>query len=198
MNDILLYSKDNLNVEIKKLSEKFMNIENIKPLKLSKYNIYYYDKSYIIPFELMNSIEKYLFKDKNNLIKPKIVFSKDNNIYIIDSFKIIFGNFIEQFIFIPEYIFSYNNITNFNKEKELIKSTPIEEYIQQRKCNKNNSDIQELKDRYYKILGQFITLSNNSKAKLNNNTKTDNIPINKKKEIRINTISNNSLDKRNI
>ena len=198
MNDILLYSKDNLNVEIKKLSEKFMNIENIKPQKLSKYNIYYYDKSYIIPFELMNSIEKYLFKDKNNLIKPKIVFSKDNNIYIIDSFKIIFGNFIEQFIFIPEYIFSYNNITNFNQEKELIKSTPIEEYIQQRKCNKNNSDIQELKDRYYKILGQFITLSNNSKAKLNNNTKTDNIPINKKKEIRINTISNNSLDKRNI
>ena len=33
---------------------------------------------------------------------------------------------------------------------------------------------------------------------MNNNTKTDNIPINKKKEIRINTISNNSLDKRNI
>ena len=94
MNDILLYSKDNLNVEIKELSEKFMNIENIKPQMLSKYNIYYYDKSYIIPFELMNSIEEFLFKDKNNLIKPKIVFSKDNNIYIIDSFKIIFGNFI--------------------------------------------------------------------------------------------------------
>jgi len=97
-------------------------------------------------------------------------------------------------LFIPEYIFSYNNITNFNKEKELINSIPITEYIKQKKCNQNNSYIQRLNDENSNEIGDFINL----KIKLNNNSKIDNITIKNKREIEVNTIKNNSINKRNI
>ena len=163
-------------------------------------NIFYYNNSYIIPFEIMISIEEYLFKGNKISIKPDMIFSRDNNIYLIDNIKIIFGNINEQFLFSPEYIFSYNSLDNFNIEKELIYSIPITKYIKQRKCQINNSESQNLKDnnKPSKILGQFITLNNNSKIKINSYGITDNEIINKKKEIKVNTIKDNSFDNGNI
>jgi hypothetical protein len=142
----------------------------MKPQLISVDNIFYYDNSYIIPFEIMKSIEQFLFKGKNISIKPNTMFSRDNNIYLIDNIKIIFGNINEQFLFIPKYIFSYNSLENFNIEKELIYSIPITKYIKQRKCQLNNSKSQNLKDnnKPSKILGQFITLNNNLKRKNKN------------------------------
>ena len=142
----------------------------------------------------MKSLEKFLFKDKDIPIKPNMIFSRDNNIYLIDSIKIIFGNINEQFLFCPEYIFSYNSKANFNKEKELIFSIPIAKYIKQRKCNQYISNSQNLID-YNKpseILGQFINLNNISKVKikLNNYAKTEKIIIDKNREIKINNIKN--------
>jgi hypothetical protein len=124
---------------------QFITLNNNSKIKIIN-NIFYYDKSYIIPFEIMKSIDEFLFKDKNISIKPNMIFSRDNNIYLIDSIKIIFGNINEQFLFIPEYIFSYKNKAAFDQEKEIINSIPISKYIKQRKCNQNYPDIQNLKD----------------------------------------------------
>ena len=96
MNDIFLYAQNNINVTNKEFPEKFLNTNSLKPKINSINNIFYYDKSYIIPFEIMKSIEEFLFKDINISIKPNMIFSRDINIYLIDSFKIIFGNINEQ------------------------------------------------------------------------------------------------------
>ena len=195
MNDIFLYAKNNINIKKKEFPEKFLKTDLMKPQIISIKNIFYYDKSYIMPFEIMESIEKFLFTDKKISIKPNMIFSRNNNIYLIDSIKILYGNINEQLLFIPEYIFSYNNITNLNKEKELINSIPITQYIKQKKCNQNNNSyIQRLNDEYSNEIGDFINL----KIKLNNNSKIDNITIKNKREIEVNTIKNNSLNKRNI
>jgi len=83
MNDIFLYAKDNINTKKKKFPEKFLNTDSMKPQIISIKNIFYYDESYIIPFEIMESIEKFLFKDKKISIKPNMIFSRNNNIYLL-------------------------------------------------------------------------------------------------------------------
>ena len=80
----------------------------------------------------MDSIKKYAFKNSITN-KPKEIFSsKENNIFIIDSFKIILGNINENLIFFPEYIFSYDSKDILNEEKDIIYYTPILEYIQKK------------------------------------------------------------------
>ena len=58
-----------------------------------------------------------------------MVFLKDNNIYIIDSYKIILGNINDELLFIAKYIFSYNSKDILEKEKDVIYYTSIKEYI---------------------------------------------------------------------
>lgn len=106
INEILLYSKNDIKVDKIDLPENLITSDSINPLVLNKNNkIFYYGKSYLIPYELMDSIKKYAFKNSITN-KPKEIFSsKENNIFIIDSFKIILGNINENLIFFPEYIF---------------------------------------------------------------------------------------------
>jgi hypothetical protein len=121
INEILLYSKNDIKVDKIDLPENLITSDSINPLVLNKNNkIFYYGKSYLIPCELMDSIKKYLFKNSITN-KPKEIFSsKENNIFIIDSFNIILGNINKNLIFIPEYIFSYDSKDILNEEKDII------------------------------------------------------------------------------
>jgi len=164
INDILLYSKNNIKIDKKELSENLMNSDSIKPPLLKKNNINYYDKCHIVPFEIMNSINEYILENKI-AVEPKEIFSsQENDIYIIDSAQIFFGKIVDKLLFTTEYIFSYDSINILNEEKEIIHSTPIIEYIQQKKCNQNDSSLQDLWDNESsKKIGKFITLNSNSK-----------------------------------
>ena len=104
----------------------------------------------------MDLIKEYTFKNNQISIKPNKVFSKDNNIYIIDSRKIIFGNINDELLFIAKYIFSYDSKDILEKEKDEIYSNTIIEYIQKRDCNQNDSNIQKLKTNKFKKIGDFI------------------------------------------
>ena len=201
MNDILLYSKNDIKVDKIDLPENLITSDSINPLVLNKNNkIFYYGKSYLIPYELMDSIKQYAFKNSITN-KPKEIFSsKENNIFIIDSFNIILGNINENLIFFPEYIFSFDSKDILNEEKEIIYYTPILEYIQQKNCDQNDSSIQELLDNESsKQLGKFITLSNNSK--IEKNIFNSEISINKRiyeNKINNNYNKNNSVEKKKI
>ena len=200
MNDILLYSKNDIKVDKIDLPENLITSDSINPLVLNKNNkIFYYDKCYLIPCELMDSIKQYAFRNDITNKSKEIFFSKENNIFIIDSFNITLGNINENLVFFPEYIFSYDSKDILNEEKEIIYNTPILEYIQQKNCDQNDSSIQVLCDNESTQLGKFITLSNNSK--INKNIVKSESSINKRiYENKINNIynKNNSVEKKKI
>ena len=178
INEILLYVNDKIDVDKLELPDELIDYSLINPPILTKNNKEY--KCHLIPFNLMNLIKENVFKKKNISIKPNIVFSKDNNIYIIDSYKIIFGNIKGEYLFNAEYIFSYDSKDILEKEKDVIYSNSIIEYIKLRNCNQNDSNIQKLRDSKSKKIGEFIILNNNSKTKNNNNVeKSDSSIINK-------------------
>ena len=129
INEILLYMKDKIKFDKIELPEELVNSELINPPILTKNNIVYNDKFHLIPFNLMNLIKENTFNYKNISIKPNMVFAKDNNIYIIDSYKIILGNINDELLFISKYIFSYNSKDLLEKEKDVIYYTSIKEYI---------------------------------------------------------------------
>ena len=193
MNDILLYAKNEIKIDKIKLPEKLMKGDFINPPTIEKNKICYYDKCYIIPFKLMNSIKEYLLEN-NIAIESKEIISQANDIYIIDSHQILFGRIDDTFLFITEYIFSYDSIDILNHEKQIINSTSIIEYIQQRNFNLNDSSLQELWDKKFdKKIGNFITLNINSKIEQKNIIKEDKskIKVNRINEKKINKINNN-------
>ena len=163
MNDLLLYSKNKIKIDKIELSDNLMNNDYINPPLLKNNNIIYYDKFHIIPFEIMNSIKENIL-GSNITVEPKEIFlSKDNYIYILDSLQIYFWKIDDKLLFTIKYIFSYDSINIFNQEKEIINSTSIIEYIQQRKCNQNGAILQDLLDNESsKKIGKFINLNNNS------------------------------------
>ena len=165
INEILLYIKDKINVDKIELPDKLItsNLINPPPI-LTKSNIVYNDKCLLIPLRIMDLIKEYTFKNNQISIKPNKIFSKDNNIYIIDSRKIIFGNINDELLFIAKYIFSYDSKDILEKEKDEIYSNTIIEYIQKRDCNQNDSNTQKLKTNKYKKIGDFIILNKDSKA----------------------------------
>ena len=57
----------------------------------------------------MNLIKENSFNNKNISIKLNMVFAKDKYIYIIDFYKIIFGNINDELLFVAKYIFSYDS-----------------------------------------------------------------------------------------
>ena len=200
MNDILLYSKNKIKIDKIELSDNLMNNDYINPPLLKNNNINYYDKFHIIPFEIMNSIKEYILGN-NITVEPKEIFiSQDNYIYILDSLQIYFWKIDDKLLFTIKYIFSYDSINIFNQEKEIINSTPIIEYIQQRKCNQNGAILQDLwNNESSQKIGKFITLNNISKIEQKDIDKDDN-PIKKgltEKKI-INNIKINSVGKKKI
>ena len=200
MNDILLYSKNKIKIDKIELSDNLMNNDYINPPLLKNNNINYYDKFHIIPFEIMNSIKEYIL-GSNITVEPKEIFiSQDNYIYILDSLQIYFWKIDDKLLFTIKYIFSYDSINIFNQEKEIINSTPIIEYIQQRKCNQNGAILQDLwNNESSQKIGKFITLNNISKIEQKDIDKDDN-PIKKgltEKKI-INNIKINSVGKKKI
>jgi len=190
INEILIYVKDQIKPDKIELPDELIDYSLINPPIITKNSKEY--KCHLIPFSLMNLIKENTFNNKNISIKPNMVFAKNNNIYIVDSYKIIFGNINEELIFNSKYIFSYDSKDILEKEKDEIYSTSIKKYIQQRKCNLNDSNIQKLKENNSKELGDFIILNNNnSKTKNNNYIEKSDSPL-IKKNVHMKTIGNNN------
>lgn len=108
MNDIILKLKDYTFDELM-LSEDLSNVEKIMPPFEEKYKVKYYKISFLIPSKIMNLI-KNLFTNKEQLFQSSEIFSKNDDIYIIESNNIYAGNLNDELLFIPKYIFSYNSI----------------------------------------------------------------------------------------
>jgi len=197
INEVLLYLKDRINVDKIELPEELKNINLINPPILMNNNIIYNDRCYLIPFRLMNLIKENTFIYQNISIKPNMIFSKDNSIYIIDSRKIICGNINDQLLFIAKYIFSYNSKDILEKEKNIIYSTSTKEYIQRRYCSLNDPNIQKLKYNKSIEFGEFIVLDNNLKAKNNNYVEESDIPLINKNVLTKVIENNNKCDIKN-
>ena len=195
INEILLYVKGQIKVDEIELPNELIDYNLINPPIITKNRKEF--KCQLIPFKIMNLIKDNTFNNKNISIKPNMVFAKDNHIYIIDSYKIIFGNINNELLFFAKYIFSYNSKEILEKEKDVIYSTSIMEYIQRRNCKLNHPNTQKLINSKSKELGEFIILNyNDSKTKNNNNVeKNDSTIVRKEINIKINENNNKYSNK---
>ena len=109
-----------------------INLINTSVSKIE--NIFFTNHGIIIPAKIMNII-KNLYEDIKNFIQPKNFYFQSNLVYYINSsHKIIVGFFKNNIEFFPNYIFEFNNNLEQSEIYNII-FTPINDYINQIKCN---------------------------------------------------------------
>ena len=196
---------NNLNDHLDELLS-FLRNNFLEKMKLSEESINSYintqllpkdDKIFIIPKELMDSIMKYLFKNKKIRIEAKPILLKDNNnIIIFDSLKVIFGNLNNNLLFNSKYIFSYSYQNILDEEKEFINSKSIKEYMDLRGCDSKSPNHKQDLKRNDKIIGNLIISHSNNiecnKEKEESFNKQENLTQNQELKIRNQNIDNNS------
>ena len=108
------------------------DITNIIFEKIEDKNNYkFLNKCYIIHYKIIDMINNISKNNKKYIsIYKKTAFSKFNNIYIYDKNSIIIGS-IEQKIFIPKYILSFDSLKILEEEEEklLLTYKEIENYL---------------------------------------------------------------------
>ena len=87
--------------------ESLVNTQEIKTCLIRYEGLSFYGNNYIISEKIFEMIKKNVFNDKLSY-KPNKIFSKKNNIFLVDNCKLIIGNLNEELIFIPKYILNYN------------------------------------------------------------------------------------------
>ena len=109
-----------------------INLINTSVSKIE--NIFFTNPGIIIPAKIMNII-KNLYEDIKNFIQPKNFYFQSNLVYYINSpHKIIVGFLKNNIEFFPNYIFEFNNNLEQSEIYNII-FTPINDYINQIKCN---------------------------------------------------------------
>ena len=138
----------------------------------------------ILPKKIFDLIYK-LDKDFMKIAPVKFIF-KNNNIYYINNNNIYFGNYQNNAMFEPIYIFQYDSEEiELKEEKEIVKYN-INEYIKEKKCNTLNSP-QSLKNKEEKI-GTLIIVNIKSLQNKSNRPKSHKLI---KKAIKTENIKNN-------
>ena len=191
LDELLSFLKNNF-IEKMKLPEESIHSDLYNQLE-SK------DDIYIIPKEIIDSMMKYFFKNKNILNEPiSILLNDNNNIIISDSSKVNFGNLNDKLLFNSKYIFSYNNQNILDEEKKIIYSKSIAEYMDLRGCDSNSPNhIQDLK-RNSEIIGKLTILHSknleDNKEKETSFNNQENSTQNQELNIKCKNIDNNIID----
>ena len=154
-----LLKKNVINLE----KEKFKDSIKFSKIIKTNNNDLFFKNSYIIPFKIINLINKNISQNKVNQRK---IFVKNKYLYFKEFNNIIIGN-LDKNIFIPKYILSYNTKELLYSEKEIFDSILIEEYLQKRLCNNDEKEQKDLIDQNKKIIGKLIPLIGKKVHKIN-------------------------------
>ena len=173
-----------------------INIDYIMPKPSYINNISLYQNCYILDEKIIDMINTHEYL---NDIIPKISYKikvKDKYIYLIGSHSISIGNINNDLLFIPKCFFVYFNLNILEKEKNLLFSNIIQNYIRLRKCSEVNENIQPLIEGNKNIIGNMIVLNvNEFKTKSIPKNRNNNF-LNKDKEI--SEIKNSQQNYKNI
>ena len=149
-----------------------INIDYIMPKPSYINDISLYEKCFIIDEKIIDMINAHEYL---NDIIPKISYKikvKDKYVYLIGPRSISIGNINNDLLFISKCLFVYCNFRILEKEKNLLFSKTIKEYIRLRKCSEVNKNIQPLIEGKKNIIGNMIVLKVNE-------FKTKSIPKNR-------------------
>ena len=167
----LYIDKNDLNLNVNWLSQELSNLDKIEAQVQNNNEFYIYQNCYIINSKIMDMIKKFFFKNdkksKNNKIflEPKQLYYNNKNIYIFDNNNIIIGNTNINLNFITNYIFSYNSFEILNKERNILLTYNIEDYIRYRKCVNQKNTKQKLRFKNNEEIGLLIILKNENEQK---------------------------------
>ena len=162
-----------------------LDINNIFMKVKSFNNKLSFNNCYIIHSIIIDKINKYQLnnnKQVSNNIKK--IFSKNSYIVFNDNKNIIIGKILQNLLFIPKFIISYNSNEIFEAEIKILLNDfeNLEDYLRHRKFN-NNSNSQYLFSEENKQIA-FLTIINQ---------KTSTIPV--KKSIKIENVSPKNTSK---
>ena len=170
-NIIYILSKEDIFRNVKFFPD-LKKINSIMTILSKINNILFTSQGIIIPAKIMNIINN-LDKDIKNSIKPKTFHFKSKLVYYINSSKKIIIGFLKNNIkFIPNYIFDFNNDLEQSEIKKLI-STPINDYINQIKCDPN-SFFQNILNKENEKIGNLLIIN---KGKINSSNSANKYEI---------------------
>ena len=173
-----------------------INIDYIMPKPSYINNISIYQNCFILDEKIIDMINTHEYL---NDIIPKISYKikvKDKYIYLINSHSISIGNINNDLLFITKCFFVYFNLNILEKEKNLLFSNIIQNYIRLRKCSEVNENIQPLIEGNKNIIGNMIVLNDNEFKTKSIPKKRNNNFLNKDKEI--SEIKNSQQNYKNI
>ena len=180
LEEIISSISDEIKPNDKPLISELKEIKSFNTIITNVKNISFIKQGIILPSKIINMIKNIIEKSNINFQKKKIIF-KDDFIYYIKNEKIIIGNFQNNALFIPNYVFSYNSIELEKEEENNLISSNINEYITQKLCN-IKSGYQIMKNAKGEEIGSLI-IKREQKSKTikypENNLKNINCEINK-------------------
>ena len=195
LEKIKLYiNKNNANLLSKQPNENLKS-NNINALPTLGHNKFiYYTTGYIINSTILDIFENYMFEGQKIKAKPKYIFNKENNIflpYIDKNIFVTFGNLDNELIFHGISCLCYSNLKIFGIEKNILLNQSFKDYIISRRCQENDSNVQNLKKEINKkldIIGKFSSIN---LAQLNSNIPVDKRALSSKPMERKNRIECN-------
>jgi hypothetical protein len=148
----LLFKKNNFKFEKIDLYENLSNINIIAASQKEIQSIIYYNNCNIIPYKVINMINKTFFKNNDNKFGYNIVLNKNKSIFIIINNIINVGYFNQELLFITKFAFSYINKNILNEKIKILNSISIQKIIDKDKDDISSSDdIQILNNENFNI-----------------------------------------------
>ena len=158
---ISILLKEKISLKRKHQFYNLINVNYFKPKEIqndSNNSPFYY----LIPSEIKDTLKESIFEGQPLEIPPIKIINKDN-IILIKEAKVIKVCSIhdETLKMIIKYIFNYNSEADLNSEIEYLKSSNLEKYISDRKCDPNNNKIIQKMKKNQNFIGKLNILKNN-------------------------------------
>jgi len=158
---ISILLKEKISLKRKHQFYNLINVNYFKPKEIqndSNNSPFYY----LIPSEIKDTLKESIFEGQSLEIPPIKIINKDN-IILIKEAKVIKVCSIhdETLKMIIKYIFNYNSEADLNSEIEYLKSSNLEKYISDRKCDPNNNKIIQKMKKNQNFIGKLNILKNN-------------------------------------
>ena len=177
INDIIDIFSNNNNLQLKQteLNEYLSNIDKIRVSQKLIENITYITNCYIVPFKIINMMNKIFFKNNHKLSICNIVLNKNKNLFVINGNTVNVGCINKELLFNAKNIFSFEDNKILDEEIKILYSTSIKNYIESKSCNiLSYNSIQILKNEKFKNIGKLIII-NNKIPEQNNNQQYNNM-----------------------
>ena len=141
----------------------FKNNNKMKYPIYQKFQFNYFSHAFILPSKIYNIIKNLFAENREESNIPIKILYKEGDLLIFFDNTLEIGYLNEYLLFIPKYIFIFNNKKRLEIELETILNNSIEAYLKYRKCFVKSIEPQSFFNSNMKKIGIFFQLNNEGK-----------------------------------